>query len=150
MEDSNHFDFMVSQARAWIYQHLKVLYSNIKGHFVAKMTSGRQVNATQVTMTIDHWDMLFLRHLLDLYRDVGLFVHRATDGFINNKRGVHIALANVEGPDEDLVQAYARLETDRIAQAEAIIKEVHDGIVSGVSQSTLAQGPWFLEEPKSS
>lgn len=59
-----------------------------------------------------------------------------------------MALANINGPDEDLVRAYTKLETKRISAAEAIIKEIYDGRVLALAQSPLANSAWFMKEPE--
>ncbi|OBT91099.1 hypothetical protein VE02_00135 [Pseudogymnoascus sp. 03VT05] len=56
----NHFEFMESQARAWVFQRLLALHTIWKSHFLEVLQSGHPINETQTTVRIDHHAMLIL------------------------------------------------------------------------------------------
>ncbi|KAH8807665.1 hypothetical protein F5884DRAFT_789800 [Xylogone sp. PMI_703] len=88
------FQNQEKQARAWVFMRLNKLFSVWKDHFLQKMSSGPAISETHGTILIDHWALMILNKLLDLYADAEIFLRRSTLG-----------LALIEGIDQRLVGA---------------------------------------------
>ena len=115
---------MESQARAWVFRRLLVLYTIWKTHFLEVLQSGRPINETQTTVRIDHQAMLILNALLDLYLDADIAIRGRTDGF-NFAHGVDRRLLNGDKPEispKRLNGIYAGIEAKRVADMRSVLK----------------------------
>jgi hypothetical protein len=124
MRCSNHFGFMESQARAWVFRRLLALHTIWKTHFLEVLQSGRPINETQTTVRIDHHAMLILNALLDLYLDADIAIRGRTDGF-NFAHGVDRRLLNGDTPEispKRLNGIYAGIEAKRVADMRSVLK----------------------------
>jgi hypothetical protein len=130
------------QARSWTFQHLKTLYTVWKTRFVTTCLSGREINSTHATIRIDHYDMMILNKMHDMYGDADLFIHARTDGFIMPD-GRH--LARVDAPKAELNQAYKTMEDQRITFLRGALQQVINDRVA--ERHRVAPGPDFMEAP---
>lgn len=78
----SHFKSIERHARGWVFQRLKDLYLSWKHQLTMSLTSGRQINATQQTIRIDHYLLMILNKLLDLYVEAVSCIHVRYDGLI--------------------------------------------------------------------
>ncbi|KFZ00856.1 hypothetical protein V501_10417 [Pseudogymnoascus sp. VKM F-4519 (FW-2642)] len=120
----NHFEFMESQARAWVFGRLLALHTIWKTHFLEVLQSGHSINETQTTVRIDHHAMLILNTLLDLYIDADIAIHSRTDGFVF-AHGVDSRLVNGDKPETSpkrLNGIYAGIERKRVADMRSVLK----------------------------
>ena len=111
------------------------------------MLSGRQINATQGTIRIDHWAMMILNKLLDLYVDAEIFIRCRTDGFsmingIDYRLTGAITLKNTEA---ELNAIYAEIENKRVSDLKGMLASVQ----AARTAARLAAEPMpdFLEAP---
>lgn len=57
-----------------MYQHLKVLHVMWLTRLHGAFSTLREVNGTQASIKIDHWAMMVMEKILDIYRDVEIIV----------------------------------------------------------------------------
>ena len=111
------------------------------------MQSGHQINATQGTIRIDHWAMMILNKLLDLYVDVEIFIRFRTDGFSLIK-GIHqdlIGAITLEKDEAELNAIFAGMEITRVSHLRAVLATVQaDRTIARRAAEPL---PDFLEAP---
>ncbi|KFY14205.1 hypothetical protein V492_02770 [Pseudogymnoascus sp. VKM F-4246] len=120
----NHFAFMESQARAWVFGRLLTLHTMWKTHFMDVLQCGRDINDTQTTVRIDHYAMLILNTLLDLYVDADISIRARTDGFCL-AHGIDKRLVSGDTPEKSpkrLNDIYAGIEAKREADMRSILQ----------------------------
>jgi hypothetical protein len=113
---NNHrsqFDFMCNQARSYLLNHLLVLHTHWKDRLLTKLTSGRQINATQQSMIVDHYALLVLNKIQDLYLSTELLTRPRTDGFLM-AYGVDSRLQSIQSPSRQLNDIYGQMEQERM------------------------------------
>ena len=138
---------MENQGRAWVFKRLNILYKIWKDRMMRVMMSGRQINETQGTIRIDHWAMMILNKLLDLYVDAEIFIRCRTDGFAMI-RGIDYRLTGaitLEKTEAELNAIYAEIENARALTLKGMLAQVQ-------AQHTAARHaaqpvPEFLEAP---
>ena len=87
------------------------------------MLSGHQINATHGTIRIDHWAMMILNKLLDLYVEAEIFIRFRTDGF-SMLKGIHqnmIGAITLEKTEAELNEIYAGMENKRVSALKAVL-----------------------------
>lgn len=112
-----HYKYMEKQARAWAFKRLAVLFDVWKSRMMRVFQSGRILNDTQATIRIDHWAMMIINKLLDLYVDAEMFLRIRTDGF-SMRYGIHqnmIGSITLEKTEAELNAIYAGMENQRVA-----------------------------------
>lgn len=111
----NHFVFMERQARAWTFKHLLTLHTIWKTRFLTVMQSGRSINETQTTVRIDHFAMLILNSLQDLYLEADIRMRVVTAGF-SFAKGIDkrfIGAITLEKSPQQLNATFAAVEAMR-------------------------------------
>ncbi|RFU28834.1 hypothetical protein B7463_g7506, partial [Scytalidium lignicola] len=140
------FQYQETQVRAWAFTRLNKLFTIWKDHFAQRMNSGRVISATHGTILIDHWALMVLNKLLDLYADAEIYLRTSTQGF-----------ALIEGIDQRLIGAIT-LEKS-VQELNAITASIENtrqtmlrGLLAAALQSRTAerrslpqQFPAFLE-----
>jgi len=137
---------MERQARAWAFKRTGVLFKIWKDRMLRVMHSGSQVNATHGTIRIDHWAMMILNKLLDLYVEVEIFIRFRTDGFSMIK-GIHanmIGALTLEKTEAELNAIYAEMENQRVSNLKAVLAAVQAG---RTAERATESFPGFLEAP---
>jgi hypothetical protein len=136
---------MEQQARAWTFKRLLSLHTTWKTRFMEVMQSGRQINETQTTIKIDHYAMMIMNKILDIYVEADLCIRARTEGF-HMAHGVDRSLAGAitgeKGPKQ-LNKIYGAMESKRTANMRSIIK-----MVIAQRQKQLRQGqpmPTFMQ-----
>ncbi|OBT69812.1 hypothetical protein VE03_00969 [Pseudogymnoascus sp. 23342-1-I1] len=120
----NHFAFMESQARAWVFRRLLTLHTVWMTHFMDVLQSGHSINDTQTTVRIDHHAMLILNALLDFYADADISIRARTDGFYF-AHGVDKRLVGGDTPEKSpkrLNGVYAGIEAKREADMRSVLQ----------------------------
>jgi len=138
---------MERQARAWAFKRIGVLFKIWKGKMMDAMQSGRQINATHGTIRIDHWAMMILNKLLDLYVDAEIFIRFRTDGFSMIK-GIHqhmIGAITLEKTEAELNAIFASMENKRVSDLKALLAAVLEHRIA--TRRAAGPLPDFLEAP---
>lgn len=111
------------------------------------MQSGRQVSATHGTVIVDHWAMMILNKLLDLYAEAAIFICVRTDGF-SMIHGIHqnmIGSITLEKTEDELNAIYAEMENTRVSNLRAILTAMR--WQRTVERHAVTPLPDCLEEP---
>ncbi|KAE8447341.1 hypothetical protein EG329_010899 [Mollisiaceae sp. DMI_Dod_QoI] len=127
---NHHFQHMQDQSRSWLYTHLKTLQKVWKDRFVAVMASGRQVSATHGTIRIDHYAMMVLNKIQDIYLDGDIYVRQRTEGFITADRRIDPRLSQIEAPKAQLNAAYAGIFAEMEGKMRGVLKQVLDARIA--------------------
>lgn len=138
---------MEHQARAWVFKRLGILFPIWKARFMYPLEHTRQINATQDAIRIDHWSIMILNKLLDLYAEAEIYIRFRTDGFAMTQ-GIHqdlIGAITLEQTEEELYTIYEGMEIARVSALEAIIAT---GQAARTNRRHVgAPMPWFMEAP---
>jgi len=87
--------------------------------------SGRQINDTQMTVKIDHFALMVLNELLDLYIEADIGIHVRIDGLITRSAPMDPQfIAIIDQPDKTLNKLYGKVEKERMKKLRSIIKSV--------------------------
>jgi hypothetical protein len=105
---------METQARAWVFKHMKALHQSWKDHLLKKFMSGRVLNETQETVWIDHHAIMIMNKLLDLYMEADLNIHSRIDGLITTSAPMHPDFTLIDRPHAELNQIYEGIEKQRM------------------------------------
>lgn len=138
---------MESQARAWVFRRLLTLHTIWKTHFLDVLQSGHSINDTQTTVRIDHYAMLILNTLLDLYVDADISIRARTDGFCF-AHGVDKRLVGGDTPEKSpkrLNAVYAGIEAKRDADMRSILQIAVNEHRRGYEATTRV--PEFMKAP---
>lgn len=136
---------MQLQSRSWLYTHLLTLQKVWKDHFLALMQSGRVISETQSTIKIDHYAMMILNKIQDIYLDADIYVRQRTEGFIMADRKIDPRLSQIEAPKATLNAAYAKIFAEMESKMRGVMKQCLDARVTERRQAM--PGPEFLEAP---
>jgi hypothetical protein len=139
-----HYAHMEKQNRSWVFTHLKTLHQVWKNRFLAKLQSGRIINDHQQTILIDHYAMMIMNKMQDLYIDADLYIRKRMDGFILPE-GINAQLSNVQADKKELNRIYAQIEGQRIATLKRALQEVINARVN--QRHVVAPAPDFMEAP---
>jgi hypothetical protein len=114
---------MERQARAWTFKRLLVLHTIWKTRFMNVMQSGLPINDTQTTVRIDHYAMLILNSILDLYLEADIRIRARTDGFsfVNGIHKLLIGAITMEKSPKQLNAIFAGMEEKREKDMRAIV-----------------------------
>lgn len=112
--------FMEKQARAWVFQHLRGLFDSWKTHFTTNFQSGRIISETHQTIKIDHYAMMIMNKMLDMFMDADVFIHPRMDGLMVPP-GVNPAF-NLDAGKEELNRVYDNIETQRTNMTRAMMR----------------------------
>jgi hypothetical protein len=139
---------MENQARAWAFKRLQILYKVWKDRMMRVMQSGRQINATQGTIRIDHWALMIMNKLLDLYADVEIFLRCRTDGFamINGIDYRLTGAITLEKTQAQLNAIYKGIEDKRVADLKGMLVSVQQARTAA-RRAQVGQIPDFMEKP---
>ncbi|CZR53600.1 uncharacterized protein PAC_03480 [Phialocephala subalpina] len=140
-----HFSHMQIQSRSWLYTHLKTLQKIWKDRFVAVMSSGRIISETHGTIRIDHYAMLILNKIQDMYLDADIYVRQRTEGFITADRRIDPRLANIEAPKAQLNAAYAGIFAEMEGTMRGVLAQVMEDRKR--ERQRVMPGPDFMEAP---
>ncbi|KAH7370910.1 hypothetical protein BKA65DRAFT_590159 [Rhexocercosporidium sp. MPI-PUGE-AT-0058] len=143
--NEHHYKFMEQQARSWAFTHLKTLHNIWKQKFLATFQSGRELNSTQTTVRIDHFDMMIMRKIQELQFEADLYIRPRTDGFITASREINPALSNIDAPKEQLNNVYRNIEVNRISAMKSAFQMTANARTQHRHRE--APVPAFLEEP---
>ncbi|KAG0648009.1 hypothetical protein D0Z07_5962 [Hyphodiscus hymeniophilus] len=134
--------------KAWAFKRLKILFQLWKDRMIRVMQSGRQINATQSTIRIDHWAIMVLNKLLDLYVDSEIFLRVNTAGFsmLNGIDSRLIGAITLEKSEAQLNAIYATIENKRVADLRRVLSAV---LAARTRERRRQAGasPDFLEKP---
>ncbi|TVY24854.1 hypothetical protein LHYA1_G007228 [Lachnellula hyalina] len=138
-----HFRFMEQQARSWMFQHLKILHMMWLTRLHGAIGTLREVNETQASIKIDHWAMMAMEKILDIYRDVELMLRFRADGFAMAS-GIDPRLASIDSPSEERNRIYSQIEHQRMTYLNTRVNDVLNQHIA----ARHAQGayPEFLEQ----
>ena len=117
---------MEQQARAWVFKRLLFLHTMWKARFMEVVQSGRQISETQATIKIDHFVMMILNKILDVYIEADLCIRARMDGF-HMAHGIDRRLAGAvtgEKTPKQLNKIYSEMEKKRVSDMRLIIKGV--------------------------
>ncbi|RDL33942.1 uncharacterized protein BP5553_08310 [Venustampulla echinocandica] len=111
-----HFDFIESQARAWMFKHLPVLHDFWKARFMAAFTNGRVISSTHGTVRVDHFALFILNKIQDLYLNIDIIMRCRPDGFIipGGVAGSDPRLCQIDAPSNVLNEFYRQTESKRM------------------------------------
>ncbi|TVY17060.1 hypothetical protein LARI1_G004498 [Lachnellula arida] len=138
-----HLLFMEQQVRSWMFQHLKVLHTIWLTRLHGAFNTLREVNGTQASIKIDHWAMMVMEKILDIYRDVEIIVKFRTDGFVM-AFGIDPRLASIDGPSEERNRIYSQIEQQRMTYLNTSVNDVlRQHIAARHAQGAF---PEFLEQ----
>ncbi|OZJ06593.1 hypothetical protein BZG36_00644 [Bifiguratus adelaidae] len=140
-----HFLFMQQQARGWMFKRLKILHGVWKSRLLATMQSGRQISETKTTIRIEHYAMMILNKILDLYRDADLAIRLRTDGFVMS-HGIHKRMTKLDAPQKELNRIYSEIENQRMSGMTAFLQAVITERVAARHQRMPV--PDFMEAPQ--
>jgi hypothetical protein len=139
-----HYAHMEKQNRSWVFTHLKTLHQVWKNRFLATFQSGRIINDHQTTIRIDHYAMMIMNKMQDLYIDADLYIRTRMDGFIMPE-GINAHLSDLQADKKELNRIYAQVEGQRIATMKRALQEVINARVN--QRHAVAPGPDFMEAP---
>lgn len=110
------------------------------------MQSGQQINATHGTIRIDHWALMIMNKLLDLYVDAEIFLRCRTDGFamINGIDYRLVGAITLEKTEAQLNAIYQGIENTRVAGLKGTLASVQNAR-SAARRAQAVQFPGFLE-----
>ncbi|KUJ08973.1 uncharacterized protein LY89DRAFT_676349 [Mollisia scopiformis] len=131
--------------KSWLYTHLKTLQKVWKDRFIAVMQSGRQISETHGTIRIDHYAMMVLNKIQDIYLDADIYVRQRTEGFITADRRIDPRLAQIEAPKAQLNAAYAGIFAEMEGKMRGMMKQMMDARIA--ERHRVMPTPDFLEAP---
>ncbi|KAF4611369.1 hypothetical protein G7Y89_g15644 [Cudoniella acicularis] len=132
-----HFANMEKQSRSFLLTHLLTLQTIWKTQLMNALQGGRQINATQTTIKIDHVALMVLNKIQDLYFSVDTLVRGRTDGFMF-VYGVDPRFAgSLDGPQAELNALYESIERKRMVD----IKNAFDKVIADRGNQRRALGP---------
>lgn len=112
------------------------------------MQSGHQINATQGTIRIDHWALMIMNKLLDLYVDAEVFLRCRIEGF-SMINGIDYRLTGaitLEKTETELNAIYAGIENKRVSDLKGVLASVQ--VARTVARRAQpSQLPAFMEKP---
>lgn len=112
---------METQSRAGVFKHMKDLHKSWKDHLLQRFMSGRILNETQQTVWIDHYAIMIMNKLSDLYMEADLNIHSRTDGLIT-RAGMQAEFVNIDRSAAELNQEYERIENHRMTVSREYAK----------------------------
>jgi hypothetical protein len=134
---------MQLQSRSWLYAHLKTLQKVWKDRFIAVMQSGHAVSETHGTIRIDHFAMMVLNKIQDIYMDADIYVRQRIEGFIMADRRIDPRLSEIEAPRAKLNAAYAKIFAEMENKMRGVMKQVMDQRIA--ERHRVMPTPDFLE-----
>ncbi|TVY43403.1 hypothetical protein LOCC1_G004573 [Lachnellula occidentalis] len=138
-----HFLFMEQQVRSWMFQRLIVLHTTWLTRLHGALGTMREVNGTQASIKIDHWAMMVMEKIMDIYRDVELVIKFRTDGFVM-AFGIDPRLAEIDGPSEERNRIYSQIEEQRMVYLNTGLNDVLNEHIA--ARHTQGAFPEFLEQ----
>jgi hypothetical protein len=115
---------MEQQARAWVFKRLLSLHTIWKAHFMDVMQSGKPINETQTTIKVDHWALMVLNKILDLYVEADLSIRGRTDGF-HMAHGIDRRLVDAttgKKTPKQLNKIYGQIENARVSSLRKFLR----------------------------
>lgn len=115
---------MEHQARAWAFKRLLSLHTIWKADFLEVMQSGTPINDTQTTIKIDHWGLMVLNKILDLYVEADICIRSQTAGF-HMIHGIDRRLVDAttgKKTPKQLNKIFGQIENARVASLRKFLK----------------------------
>lgn len=107
------------------------------------MQSGRVISETQATIKIDHYAMMVLNKIQDIYMDADIYVRQRLEGFLLSGGRIDGRLTPIEAPKATLNAAYAKIFAEMEGKMRGVMKQVMDARIQ--ERHRVMPTPDFLE-----